>query len=233
VTYDIDLLIHVPHSIPIVMIHVVCFEFVMANRTDRGALRSHGADPQALIPHIVRDKIYNCRYWKEDCFALTAESIIDKTKALTCIGFSYGGFNRPSQFLCLLTKLLQISPDMEIIRAYIEFSSGRPTNDPDEQIHDLRYLRALVIAYIRLVGKPEVVYRELEPLLMDFRKIVVLKPSGEYSTLHMDEWVSLLLDHHNKPVYGFLFPLLTRRSFLVSRGDLAPYKSPLDTELGT
>lgn len=204
----------------------------MSNNTDRNALRSRGTDPQTLVPHIVRDKIYTCRYWKEECFALNAESLIDKAKSLTCVGFSYGGFNRPCEFLCLLTKLLQVSPDLDIIRAYITYSSGHVTNDPSEQLHDLRYLRALGIAYIRLVCKPEVVYSLLEPMLADYRKVNVIDPSGKFETITMDEWTEKLLNHHNPPVYGFVFPLLAKRSNVQHQGSLTEYKSPLDEELG-
>lgn len=204
----------------------------MSNNTDRNALRSRGTDPQTLVPHIVRDKIYTCRYWKEECFALNAESLIDKAKSLTCVGFSYGGFNRPCEFLCLLTKLLQVSPDLDIIRAYITYSSGHVTNDPSEQLHDLRYLRALAIAYIRLVCKPEVVYSLLEPMLADYRKVNVIDPSGKFETITMDEWTEKLLNHHNPPVYGFVFPLLAKRSNVQHQGSLTEYKSPLDEELG-
>ncbi len=203
----------------------------MSNRTYKNAMRSHGTDPQTLVPHIVRDKIYTCRYWKEECFALNAESIIDKAKSLTCIGFSYGGFNRPCEFLCLLTKLLQISPDFEIIQAYIQYSAGKPTNELEEQSHDLRYLRALAIAYIRLVYRPELVYSLLEPLLEDYRKVYAIDPTGKFELIPMDEWVAKLLDHRNDAVYGFMFPLLTKRTNITNRDVLGTYKSAIDRDL--
>lgn len=203
----------------------------MSNRTDKNAVRSHGTDPQTLVPHIVRDKIYTCRYWKEECFALSAETIIDKVKSITCIGFCYGGFNRPSEFICLLTKLLQICPDLDIIRAYIKYSSGLPTNDVDEQSHDLRYLRALSAAYVRLVCRPDMVYSILEPLLCDYRRIYVVDPAGKFECITMDAWAEKLLDHHNPPVYGFMFPLLAKRTNIRDNDYLGPYMSPLENEL--
>jgi hypothetical protein len=44
-----------------------------------------------LIEKITRNKIYNSIYYKEHCFGLTAESLIDKATELESIGGSYGG----------------------------------------------------------------------------------------------------------------------------------------------
>ncbi|KAA1113846.1 Pre-mRNA-splicing factor 38A [Puccinia graminis f. sp. tritici] len=51
----------------------------MANTTAKGALSIHGTNPQFLIDKVLRSRIYESEYWKESCFGLTAESIIDKT----------------------------------------------------------------------------------------------------------------------------------------------------------
>ena len=50
----------------------------MANRTDKAALDIHGTNPQFLVEKIIRLRIYDSRYWKEDCFALTAATVINK-----------------------------------------------------------------------------------------------------------------------------------------------------------
>ena len=50
----------------------------MANRTVKGAATIKGTNPQFLIEKIIRSRIYECRYWKEECFALTAELLVDK-----------------------------------------------------------------------------------------------------------------------------------------------------------
>jgi hypothetical protein len=39
---------------------------------------------QNLVEKIVRSKIYDCQYWKEHCFGLTAESLIDKVRYDCC-----------------------------------------------------------------------------------------------------------------------------------------------------
>ena len=40
---------------------------------------------------ILRTKIYNTLYWKEHCFALTAESLVDKAVELHFVGGTFGG----------------------------------------------------------------------------------------------------------------------------------------------
>ncbi|CAJ1338700.1 unnamed protein product, partial [Effrenium voratum] len=82
----------------------------MANRTDPDADTVHGANPQFLVDRIVRVKIYNDAYWKEYCFGLTTESLIDEAAKLDYVAGTYGGRRRPSRFLCLFLKLLQIQP---------------------------------------------------------------------------------------------------------------------------
>ena len=77
-----------------------------------------------LIDQIIRNKVFNSRYWKEDCFGLTAVTLVDKACKLDCVGrfinlyitgATYSGTGKPVPFLCLLMKLLQINPDKEII----------------------------------------------------------------------------------------------------------------------
>ena len=43
----------------------------MANRTVKEAISIKGTNPQYLIEKITRSRIYECRYWKEECFALS------------------------------------------------------------------------------------------------------------------------------------------------------------------
>jgi pre-mRNA-splicing factor 38A len=90
----------------------------MANQTLKGALNVRGTNPQHLVEKVVRARIYDSPYWKEHCFALTAASIVPVAARLPYIGGSYGA-QRPSPFLCLLLKLLQLQPARAIILEYI------------------------------------------------------------------------------------------------------------------
>lgn len=78
----------------------------------------------------MRLKVYETFYWKESCFALTAESLIEKAVDLKAVGGTHGGSRMPCEFLCLILKMLQIQPDKEIIIEYIK-------ND------DFKYVRVL------------------------------------------------------------------------------------------
>jgi hypothetical protein len=51
--------------------------------------------------------------------ALAAESLIDQAIELKSIGGVYGN-QRPTHFLCLLLKLLQIQPEKEILVEYLQ-----------------------------------------------------------------------------------------------------------------
>lgn len=199
----------------------------MSESTKQGFCRNYGTDPQSLVSQIVRDRIYSSRIWKEQCFALNAETILDVAKGLDAVGFCYGGYSRPTEFLCLLMKLLQISPSLEIVRAYLEFSDGRPSNDPLVQVRDLRYMRALTAVYVRIVALPHLIYTLLEPLLSDYRKLFVLDSSGEYIEIRMDELIANLLDENNDSLYGFHLPTIPRRKVLEAKGTLEQYKSIL------
>ena len=92
----------------------------MANRTDPSAKSIRGTNPQNLVEKIVRSKIYQNTYWKEQCFGLTAETLVDKAMELDHLGGTYGGSRKPTPFICLVTKMLQIQPDKEIVVEFIK-----------------------------------------------------------------------------------------------------------------
>lgn len=54
---------------------------------------------------------------------LKAEDLVDQAIDLKYIGGCYGGLRKPSNFICLVLKLLQIAPQKEIVYALIENSN--------------------------------------------------------------------------------------------------------------
>lgn len=92
----------------------------MANRTDPAARSIRGTNPQNLVEKIVRSKIYQNTYWKEQCFGLTAETLVDKAMELDHIGGTYGGNRKPTPFMCLVMKMLQIQPEKDIVVEFIK-----------------------------------------------------------------------------------------------------------------
>ena len=138
----------------------------MSNLTESHIASVRGMNPQNLIEKIMRNRIYTCLYWKEDCFALTAESLVDKAIALEYLGSTFGGNQQCTPFVCLLLKLLQLAPEMEIIIEFI-------------QNEEFKYVTALGCFYLRLVGKPIEVYTILEPYLNDYRKLRLRLTTGK------------------------------------------------------
>ncbi|KAI2501867.1 hypothetical protein MHU86_12559 [Fragilaria crotonensis] len=151
----------------------------MANVTDPLAGAVHGTDPQNLMEYITRQRIYDCRYWKEECFGLTAADVLEKATKLTCYGASFGGNSQPTKFLCLVLKLLQIQPPQELIDSFI-------------QAEEFKYVRALGAFYKRLTARPADVYETLEPLYTDYSKLRY-RDVTEWKLHTMDQLIHQLL----------------------------------------
>ena len=183
----------------------------MANRTDPHAKMVHGVDPQSLIEAILRNRVYDSRFWKEKCFALDAGSVVDEAVRLAYIGGTYSAVATPCPFLCLLLKLLQLGPERAIVAEYVGAEG-------------FKYLRALGAMYVRLTCRPEDVYTTLEPLLLDYRKLAVRSVSG-WALTTMDAFVDDLL--RGEIVCGVTLPHLPKRP-----AGLPPRSSPLGEELG-
>ncbi|KAJ1552331.1 hypothetical protein HK405_011738 [Cladochytrium tenue] len=175
----------------------------------------HGMNPQFLVEKIIRSRIYESIYWKEHCFALTAESLVDKAVTLKYVGGQFG-MQRPSEFLCLTLKLLQLQPDKSIIRLYL-------------QNEEHKYLTALAAFYLRLTFSSIECYQYLEPLLLDKRKLRMRNLNGNYYLSYMDEFADSLL--RSDRVCDIALPRITKRSVLVETGDLEDRISPLETDL--
>ncbi|THH10000.1 hypothetical protein EW145_g1621 [Phellinidium pouzarii] len=182
----------------------------MANTTVRNALSIHGQNPQFLVETIIRNRIYESQFWKEHCFALTAETLIDRAIELNAIGGIYAN-QKPTEFICLLLKLLQIQPEKEILIEYL-------------QVDEFKYLRALAAMYIRMTFGAVEVYEILEPLLKDFRKLR-LRHMGGYTLTYMDEFVDQLLN--DERVCDTILPRIPKRGVLEENDELGPRKSLL------
>jgi len=189
---------------------------IMANVTDPLAAALHGTDPQNLMEYIVRQKIYDSRYWKEECFGLTAVNVLEKASKLTNVGASFGGNRQPTKFLSLTLKLLQLQPTDELVNEFI-FQD------------DFKYVRALGAFYKRLTGRPADIYETLEPLYNDYCKLRY-RDIEEWKLLHMDEFVHMLLTSDR--VCGIALPRLANRKTLEEEGYLdGPRVSALSSVL--
>lgn len=188
----------------------------MANRTVKDAHTIKGTNPQYLIEKIIRSRIYDCKYWKEECFALSAELLVDKAMELRYVAGVYAGNIKPSPFLCLTLKMLQIQPEKDII---IEFIKNE----------DFKYVRALGAFYLRLTGTALDCYKYLEPLLNDYRKIRMQRRDGKFELSHMDELIDSLL--RDERVCDVIMPRIQKRHILEEMNELEPRVSVLEDDL--
>ncbi|CAG8726278.1 12159_t:CDS:2, partial [Acaulospora morrowiae] len=164
---------------------------------------------------IIRTRIYESLYWKESCFGLTAETLVDRANDLTSFGGQYGN-QKPTEFLCLTLKLLQLQPTKEIILEFI-------------RNEDFKYLRALGAFYLRLVGTSLEIYQNLEPLLNDYRKLRKRTIDGEFAIVCMDEFIDELLREDR--VCDTILPRIIKRHVLEENKELKPRESVLEALL--
>lgn len=182
---------------------------VGVNTTDPLAQSVHGTNPQNLLEKITRLKIYANLYWKEFCFGITAEHLVDRAMDLKYFGGTFGGNSKPSNFLCLVLKMLQLQPEKEIV---IEFIKNE----------DFKYVRVLGAFYLRLVGKPVDIYKYLELLYNDFRKIRHRTHQG-WELVRVDEFIDELLTKDY--ACDIALPHLPKRWSLEELSMLPPRKS--------
>lgn len=188
----------------------------MANRTVKDAKTIHGTNPQYLIEKIIRSRIYDNKFWKEECFALSAELLVDKAMLMRYIGGVFGGNIKPTPFLCLTLKMLQIQPEKDII---VEFIKNE----------EFKYVRALGAFYMRLTGSSVDCYKYLEPLLADSRKLRRQNRDGQFELIYMDEFIDSLL--RDERVCDVILPRVQSRHVLEENNDLDPKVSILEEDI--
>ncbi|KAF1385275.1 hypothetical protein PFLUV_G00106040 [Perca fluviatilis] len=188
----------------------------MANRTVKDANSIHGTNPQYLVEKIIRTRIYESKYWKEECFGLTAELVVDKAMELKFVGGVFGGNIKPTPFLCLTLKMLQIQPEKDII---VEFIKNE----------DFKYVRLLGAMYMRLTGTAVDCYKYLEPLYNDYRKVKSQNRNGEFEMMHVDEFIDELL--HAERMCDIILPRLQKRHVLEEAELLETRVSALEEDL--
>ncbi|KOS21132.1 Pre-mRNA-splicing factor 38A [Escovopsis weberi] len=146
------------------------------------SLAPNGLNPANIMEKAVKDRIVDSYFYKEQCFALNEADIVDRVvEHVSFIGGTHGAAQRPSPFLCLAFKLLELGPSDDIVREYLGHGGD-----------EFKYLRALACFYVRLTRQAKDVYTMLEPYLEDRRK---LRRRGRAGTRlsYVDEFVDELL----------------------------------------
>lgn len=200
-----------------------------------------GVNPATLFEKAVRDRITESYYWKEQCFGLNAATLCDRAVELTSLGGTYGVSDKPTAFLCLAFKMLQINPSRDIVLEYLNFTD--PENDDEEAgttaaeqaengvvkgRGDFKYLRALAAFYIRLTFDAVEIYKTLEPLLVDYRKLK-RRVRDSFTLTYIDQFVDDLLTKDR--VCGTSLWKLPSRQQLEDLDLLEERVSPLAEEL--
>ena len=175
----------------------------------------HNQNPAHLLEKAVRDRITESYYWKEQCFAINEATLCDRAANMTYIGGTYGQ-QKPTPFICLCLKLLQLMPVREIVLEYLHQT-------------EFKYLSALAAFYVRLTFDAKEVYATLEPLLADYRKLRRRTKDGGYSLTYMDQFIDDLLTKDR--VCGTSLRKLPHRTILEDLGQLEMRESPLGEEL--
>ncbi|KAL3965201.1 hypothetical protein ACCO45_002205 [Purpureocillium lilacinum] len=151
-------------------------------RGSSASLAPNGLNPATIMEKAVKDRIVDSYFYKEQCFALNEADIVDRVvEHVSFIGGTHGASQKPSPFLCLAFKLLELAPSDDILREYLAFGGD-----------EFKYLRALACFYVRLTRQAADVYTTLEPYLEDRRKLRRRGRNGTRLT-HVDEFVDELL----------------------------------------
>ncbi|KAJ5908505.1 hypothetical protein N7495_001187 [Penicillium taxi] len=196
-----------------------------------------GVNPATLFEKAVRDRITDSFYFKEQCFGLNAATLCDRAVEISFVGGTYGVSEKPSPFICLAFKLLQLHPDRDIVLELLNFSDPGSDGDEDgdnaedsviKSRGDFKYLRALAAFYVRLTFDAVDVYKTLEPLLLDYRKLK-RRMRDSFTLTFMDQFVDDLLTKDR--VCGTSLWKLPSREQLEDAGLLDERISPLEDEL--
>lgn len=132
------------------------------------------------------------------------------------VGGVFGGNIKPTPFLCLTLKMLQIQPEKDIV---VEFIKNE----------EFKYVRALGAFYLRLTGTAVDVYKYLEPLYNDNRKLRTQNREGQFVIVHMDEYIDELL--RNDRVCDVILPRIQKRQVLEENNELEMKVSALEDDL--
>ncbi|RDA95349.1 hypothetical protein CP533_3445 [Ophiocordyceps camponoti-saundersi (nom. inval.)] len=151
-------------------------------RGTTATLAPNGLNPATIMEKAVRDRITNSYFYQEQCFFANEADIVESVvQHVNFIGGTHGADQKPSPFLCLAFKLLELAPGDDVLAEYLAHGG-----------EEFKYLRALACFYVRLTRPAVEVYRTLEPFLADRRKLRRRRREDCYLSF-VDEFVDHLL----------------------------------------
>ena len=183
-------------------------------RGTSASVAPNGLNPATIMEKAVRERIIESYFWKEQCFGVNEADIVDRVvDHVSCIGGTTGTSQKPTPFLCLAFKLLQLAPSDEILAAYMSQGGEK-----------FKYLRVLALFYVRLTRPAADVFKTLEPFLADRRKLRRKGRAGTQLTF-VDDFVDDLLTKSR--VCATSLWKLPQREDLEDLGKLEPRTSAL------
>ncbi|KAL8338565.1 hypothetical protein RB601_006317 [Gaeumannomyces tritici] len=183
-------------------------------RGSSSRLAPNGLNPARIMEKAVVDRIVDSYFWKEQCFGLNEADIVDRVvDHVHFVGGITGASQKPTPFLCLALKLLQLAPGDDVLAEYLHFGGDK-----------FKYLRALALFYVRLTRTPKDVYATIEPFLEDYRKLRRKGRAGT-SLTYVDDFADDLLVKDR--VCATSLYKLTKRDVLEDLDLLSPRVSPL------
>ncbi|CAJ2504271.1 Uu.00g116650.m01.CDS01 [Anthostomella pinea] len=178
------------------------------------SLAPNGLNPATIMEKAVRERIVDAYFYKEQCFGTNEADVVDRVvEHVSFVGGTYGDTQKPTPFLCLAFKLLQLAPGDDVLREYLAFGGEK-----------FKYLRALACFYVRMTRRAEDVYKILEPFLEDRRKLRRKGRAGTTLTF-VDQFVDELLTKDR--VCGTSLWTMPKREILEDLEVLEPRTSPL------
>lgn len=168
----------------------------MDNSSELGIDTNIYSNKVFVLEEILRKRIFNSVYWKQESYALNIKTLIEKAIDLNYIGGLSNDNSNVSPFICLLTKLLQINPDKNIILEML--------------YSDYKYISALAALFIRLNYSSKYVYEMLGPLLKNYKKLKQRNIDGSFNIIFNDEYIWLLLN--NKEIFNITLPLISNKA---------------------
>ncbi|XP_075219533.1 pre-mRNA-splicing factor 38-like [Lycorma delicatula] len=167
-----------------------------------------GKSAICLLDICIRKLVIDSKYWKEKCVDLPIKSIVHEAKKLKFIGGVYGNNIKPTPFLCLAVRTIQLQPEKYVI---IEFLNS-----------ENKYVCALGAFCMRILGTSLDCYQYLEPLFKDGRGLKRRSRRGNVEYTHMDEFVDKLL--RKERVFDIILPEIEKRHVLENRKKIQPKK---------
>ncbi|GLE03696.1 hypothetical protein PINS_up012598 [Pythium insidiosum] len=128
---------------------------------------------------------------------------------------TFGGNQQPTPFLCLLLKMLQLQQRLRSCKSLSRTASTSTCPVLGRRVS-------------ALVGKSLDIYRLLEPMYSDYRKIRKRNVIG-WEITHVDEIIDSLLTEEF--YMDLALPRLVDREYFEKNGQLPPRRSVLEDEL--